>query len=414
MDGSQRGSPGHVRRGGGSWKRWVMLAVLSFDMCVGYLPYYTFVPILQQGMIVYGADEGSMNVLCILYAVSFVPGALCTGPIVGHLGCRGAFMLASGLVCLGCAIRCGPRVVGQLPAIGAYFAPNVVAAPDSASVMGSYSWLIFGQALCAAGLPLLVNSTSEMGADWFSPEERPAAAMVSNLMNFIGGSLSFVLPPIFVADDLESLVVTHQQIQSLLGLQFQLALGAFVLTVLLYERAPRARAAQASRKAVSFVTEVRSMLSLPDFWVVNGQFAIYISVCQTFDAIEGSLLENSGYSASITQWTGIACATTSIVTTLLESHCVTSATSYRSALVISNSFMAASMFIAFLCLRFQLNEGVFVFAVGVMGMSTPGQLDGVEINTLDGTDSPRSSINLGGDALASSVAKLPFLPERPP
>jgi len=27
-----------------------------------------------------------------------------------------------------------------------------------------------------AGQPLLVNCTSEMGADWFSPTDRPAAA----------------------------------------------------------------------------------------------------------------------------------------------------------------------------------------------------------------------------------------------
>ena len=40
-----------------------------------------------------------------------------------------------------------------------------------------------------------------MGAEWFPPHERPAAAMVSNLMNFVGSSLSFMLPPCIVDDD---------------------------------------------------------------------------------------------------------------------------------------------------------------------------------------------------------------------
>lgn len=61
--------------------------------------------------------------------------------------------------------------------------------------------LLLGQGLCALGQPLLVNCTSEMGADWFQPSDRPAAAMISNLMNFVGGSLSFVLPPLFVDEN---------------------------------------------------------------------------------------------------------------------------------------------------------------------------------------------------------------------
>merc|ERR1719261_673591 len=69
----------------------------------------------------------------------------------------------------------------------------------------SFSWLLLGQALCALGQPFLVNTTSEMGAEWFPPHERPTAAMVSNLMNFVGGSLSFMLPPLLMEDHPESL-----------------------------------------------------------------------------------------------------------------------------------------------------------------------------------------------------------------
>merc|ERR1719359_2708852 len=97
-----------------------------------------------------------------------------------------------------------------------------------------FFWLVAGQTLCALGQPFLVNSTSQVGAEWFPPHERPAAAMVSNLMNFIGSSLSFVMPPLVVAQRPKSTEESRRQIGTLMRLQLYISLCSFILTVLLY------------------------------------------------------------------------------------------------------------------------------------------------------------------------------------
>ncbi|CAJ1350303.1 unnamed protein product [Effrenium voratum] len=230
--------------------------------------------------------------------------------------------------------------------------------------------LLAGQGLCALGQPLLVNCTSEMGSDWFMPSERPAAAMISNLMNFVGGSLSFVLPPLFVDDNPTDYTVMHGQIASLLSFQFHSAMLALVLTLVLYQ--PRPSAKVGDRQSMSFVAEVRSIFKSKDFWIVNFQFNIFIALCHAFDAVEGSLLENYGFNASLTSWTAISCGVTSILSTIVEARCITSARFYKVALVISNLFMAASLLAGYACLHYQMSPNVFVFAVGIMGLATPG------------------------------------------
>ncbi|CAL1128392.1 unnamed protein product [Cladocopium goreaui] len=356
--------------------RWVALGILSLDICVSYVPQYTFVPILRQGMHSLHVDEAAMNFLCILYALVYVPGAFVTGPLVSVLGCRWTFILATLLIALGCAVR---TAAWNSPLEAQHFGRRLSVLPKlfESELMPSWMsnspfvFLVFGQALCALGQPLLVNCTSEMGADWFSPTDRPAAAMISNLMNFVGGSLSFVLPPLFVDDNPTDFVVMNRQISSLLSFQFHSAMVAFTLTFLLYQSRP-VSAKMEKRPTLSFINEVKGILRKSDFWIINFQFMIYISIGHAFDAVEGSLLENYGYNASLTSWTAMSCAITSILSTIVEARFITSATYYKAALLISNAFMAASLLAGYMCLHYGMSPWVFIGAVGIMGLSTPG------------------------------------------
>eukprot|EP00929_Paragymnodinium_shiwhaense_P008342 TRINITY_DN112294_c0_g1_i1.p1 TRINITY_DN112294_c0_g1~~TRINITY_DN112294_c0_g1_i1.p1 ORF type:complete len:950 (+),score=189.88 TRINITY_DN112294_c0_g1_i1:82-2850(+) len=389
-------------------RRWVMLGILSLNICVSYLPYYTFVPIVRQSMQVYGVDEASLNLLCIMYALVYVPGAFLTGPIVGTFGCRWTFVLAMILNLLGCFIRCGETFLieslsffgGTQPVAPALHPATAAALAAEASglhaanatwqhghhagghgdlefvtvarpMMMSFSLLVIGQAVCALGQPLLVNVTSEMGHDWFPPHERPAAAMVSNLMNFVGSSLSFMLPPVFVEEHSHDLHALEGQVQELLKMQLNLAAFCLVLTVLLY-RQPATSASDAHRSSVSFPAEVLQVLGLRDFWIVTIQFSLYVAIGHAFDAVEGSLLEHYGYSAALTSWTGLACAITAVLSTMLEAKLISHANMYQTALYVANGFLAISMFVGFLSLHHQMHENVFVLAVALLGMSTPG------------------------------------------
>jgi len=362
--------------------RWMMLGILSLDICVSYIPYYTFVPILRQSTQVYSVDENALNVLCILYALVYVPGAFLTGPVVGTLGCRWTFALAMGLTTIGAALRCGPPLLKELLPVLAHVVdfsrtsadvmgrlrPEIVLAPSAPS---SFAWVVLGQALCALGQPFLVNSTSEMGAEWFPPHERPTAALISNLMNFVGGSLSFVIPPL-VVEEQDHLDVAERQLARLLRLQLAICACGFLVTLLLYQPAPRLRGGLlAKREQVTFFSEVRGVLALRDFWLINGYFTVYVALCHAFDAVEGSLLERYGYSAALSSWTGVSCGVASVLISLVESWCIADASAYRPTLVVSSAAMAISFLIAFACLHFQMHGSVFVVAIGFMGLSVP-------------------------------------------
>jgi hypothetical protein len=196
--------------------------------------------------------------------------------------------------------------------------------------------------------------------------------MVSNLMNFIGSSLSFVMPTLVVAQRPKSIEDSRQQIGLLMRYQLATAVFSFFLTALLYQPSPAVPVLTAHRKSVPFLTEVRGFLRLRDFWLVNGQFMIYVAVCHAFDAVEGSLLEHYGYNASLASWTAVACAVSSIASTIVEASYITDPASYRSALVIVNVILAASQLFGCISLYFQFHEAAFVIAVAVMGLSTPG------------------------------------------
>lgn len=377
-----------------------MLAILSLNICVSYLPYYAFVPILTQSMQAYGVDESYLNMLCIIYALVFVPAVFLTGPLIGCLGCRWTFVLAMTINAVGCVLRCGPFTSSQMfllfngmassSAVGGYSSvlntsvPSVVLYNFTAMevppnlqlpevAIMSFAWLTIGQTLCALSQPLLVNATSQMGAEWFPPHERPTAAMVSNLMNFIGSSLSFMLPTLFVEDKQRSLEVIEAQIMSMLQAQVVIAFFAWVVTLLLYKSPPASPLGHAAkRETVTFCSEVSGVMRKQDFWLVNVQFSLFVAIGHAFDAVEGSMLEHYGYSPSLTAWTALACSVAAILSTLLESRLITNPSSYKAALLASNIFVAVSLVLAWACLTFRWHRGVFVFAVGVFGLSTPG------------------------------------------
>jgi len=217
-----------------------------------------------------------------------------------------------------------------------------------------------------------VNTTSQVGAEWFHPSERPAVAMVLSLMNFLGSSCSFMMPTMFVEIQEENVRTASTQVASLLLVQLGLAVVCFLLTVFFFQSSPLIKVPTAHRAQVSFREEVRRFLGLRDFWLVNMQFAFYVGVCHAFDAIEGSLLERYGYSAALSSRTAISCAFAAVLSTIVESFCITNPSAYRPVLVAVNGILAFSTVMACVCLYFRLHEMGFVLAVFLMGLATPG------------------------------------------
>jgi len=326
-----------------------------------------------------------LNQLCIVYALVYVPGAFLTGPIVGRFGTRWTFVMAMVLTLAGCMVRHSPQTLSDfwpsIPGSGSIAGTGIaddnssvlidIAVTDPPEVL-SFQLLLLGQTLCALGQPLLVNLTSEMGAEWFPPSERPLAAMVSSLMNFIGSSLSFMLPTMIVTEGAQSLERVQEEVIYLLWVHFMLACVAFFLTVALYRPAPMMLNYSAQRAPLPFVSEVSLVLKCRDFWIVNLQFAVFVAIGHGFDAVEGSLLQTYGYSPQLSSWTALSCSIGAVVSTLLESRLIQSATLYKAALKVTHCFMAVSLVIGFMTLHNHWHQACFVTAIGIMGLSTPG------------------------------------------
>merc|ERR1712232_110004 len=76
--------------------------------------------------------------------------------------------------------------------------------------------------------------------------------------------------------------------------------------------------------------------------------------------------------AALTSWTAASCCVASVLSTGVESWCITSPASYKAALIVSNCFVSVAMVAAYLSLYYRLHEGFFIFAIGIFGLSTPG------------------------------------------
>lgn len=356
-----------------------MLAILCLDICVSYLPWYTFVPIMSQGMDAYGAEASDLNVLSILYSVMYVPGFFLCCTLLRVLGCHSCFVLSTVLLTVGCALRCGTsafvRVISLLP-------------PEPEPV-APFRMIVVGQAFCAMGQTFLVNATSQFGAEWFPTSERPAAAMISNLMNFVGGSLSFMVPTWYVSPSARQPEAVHEQISALLAFQLKASLAALALTVAFFRDPPRGRergpsggASVVERLAsTTLFAELRAVLALRDFWCVGCSFVLYLTVLNTFDAVEGSLLVSYGYSESLSSSTAASFCVVSVISTLLESTVIRHPAHYRKALLVINGLLGSFFLMGLVILRNGMPEWCFVAAVGFMGLSTPGWGCSVEIGS---------------------------------
>jgi len=394
-------------------RRWMMLAIYCFNICVAYIPYYTFVPILLQSMRAYDVTEARLNYLSIVYPLASTPCIFLTGASFERYGCRGSFVFASALLVLGCWLRWegNSDLNDQLPAfssLGDGIATGLAAIdevsnatvleilgsrdphnPAKKKPLGDFQRVLAGQFLCAVGLPFFVNGTSQMSLDWFPPEERSTASMLSNLMNFIGGSASFVLPAIFLAEGEMARPAQEEwaQIQTLLCVQLVLAVISLLMTVVLYEGrppTPPAPAADGAREEqLPFLPEILSLLKMRDFWIIVVQFGFYLAAMNAFDAVEGSLLVTYGHSSMLCSYSAISFTVSAILSTLMESRLIDSPTMYRRSLVLMQAVLAVS----FVIMSFGFREGVpkgvsasvFVFSVFVMGWSTPGWGCSVEL-----------------------------------
>merc|ERR1712007_30322 len=129
------------------------------------------------------------------------------------------------------------------------------------------------------------------------------------------------------------------------------SLLALVLTALFYQPSPSVPVVSIKReKPHHFFAEIVTFCGRRDFWLLNGQFMIYLGICHSFDAIEGSLLQQYGYSAALSSWTGVSCGAASILSTMVEAWYMSDATNYKAALVVVNSILAFSLLIAAACL----------------------------------------------------------------
>jgi len=173
----------------------------------------------------------------------------------------------------------------------------------------------------------------------------------------------------------------------LLQLHMAISMVCFVVTLLLSRPAPCQRlglspdGSHTASCTHNLLGELRAIMTVRDFWLVNGYFAIFTALCHSFDAVEGSLLDHAGYNPSISAWSSFSCCVASVLITCLEARFMEHASSYMPALKGSSLAMIVSFLAASLCLKFHLPSWTFVIAIGVMGLTVPAWGCSIELGS---------------------------------
>ncbi len=167
----------------GRGNRWVILAGYALLTACTQLLWLSFAPITTQAHHVLGVSEGAVGDLAGIFPLVYVVLAL---PAGRWLDARYGRALSAG------AILTGAGALLRL------------AGPDS------FGWVLAGQAVIAAGQPLVLNAITKIAARYFPKQERTAAVSVGSASLF-AGILAAVLAgqPLFQAGGLRLLLVVE-------------------------------------------------------------------------------------------------------------------------------------------------------------------------------------------------------------
>ncbi|KAN0015746.1 hypothetical protein ACTFIU_005693 [Dictyostelium citrinum] len=150
--------------------RWWILFVfmlLSLNQCNFWITFGTVAPMASS---FYDTSMSSINWLCAIGPLVFVPLSMVFSWTIGRYGIRKNVIVAALLVASGGIIRCIPMGGDK-----------------------TFFLIVIGQVLNAAAGPIVMILPTKLSAVWFAPQERTLSTAIATLSNFIGSAIGFLL-----------------------------------------------------------------------------------------------------------------------------------------------------------------------------------------------------------------------------
>ena len=153
--------------------RFLILFLFCFANFIQTVNFILFAPIVNKVLHVYpGATTDSINYM----AMSFLICASIVSPIAAwfteKFGLRRALLLGCGLMMIGAILK--------------------------SFVESGFMYLLVGQTVIAAAMPLIYINSAKLSANWFPKNERIYSTMIGMQSSILGGSMGFLIPSLFV------------------------------------------------------------------------------------------------------------------------------------------------------------------------------------------------------------------------
>jgi MFS transporter, FLVCR family, MFS-domain-containing protein 7 len=146
-------------------KRWLILAIVFLQNFVLQIIFITFAPVATSAAHFFNVSTSAINWLVLVWLVLAVPCTFLSGWSFHKLGLRTSLLIAGAMVVVGTAVRILSLTVDVSSSLGG-------SQKDSTA---AYSLVLVGTIVVASSQPIILASTTQVAAAWFSERQRGLA-----------------------------------------------------------------------------------------------------------------------------------------------------------------------------------------------------------------------------------------------
>eukprot|EP01017_Pseudomicrothorax_dubius_P043362 TRINITY_DN7205_c0_g1_i6.p1 TRINITY_DN7205_c0_g1~~TRINITY_DN7205_c0_g1_i6.p1 ORF type:complete len:423 (+),score=62.55 TRINITY_DN7205_c0_g1_i6:65-1333(+) len=228
---------------------------------------------LQNTLIrTYHFDDRMVNILTMMVSLLFVPGSVLSNYMFEQKSLRAGVLLVGLFNLLGTGSRLAIDKIG-------------------------YPSLVIGQFFIGLATPVIINGTTKLTGDWFSPASRGIFTTISLTANQVGIILGYAVPGLIVnTNELDKKVIEQQMFK--LNLIFTIiCLVAFILAIFLFRSKPPSppSLSAAQRETKTFWESFKRSLLNKEYVLHLGAYALNSASFNGFSGVLSQLIRPFGY-----------------------------------------------------------------------------------------------------------------------
>ncbi|XP_046878199.1 feline leukemia virus subgroup C receptor-related protein 1 [Hypomesus transpacificus] len=195
-------------------RRFAVLAVFSLYSLVNAFQWIQYSIISNIFTHFYGVTSDKIDLLSIVYMVTYVPLIFPASWLLDKKGLKLAALIGAGLNCIGAWMKCAS------------------VRPDLFGVT------MTAQIICSVAQVFILGLPSRIASVWFGPKEVSTACATAVLGNQLGTAIGFLLPPVLVPNTADNLELMAQNISIMFYGTAAVSTLLFILTVIVMKDHP--------------------------------------------------------------------------------------------------------------------------------------------------------------------------------